>query len=215
MVLKVKQETTMRVLLLLTLIKSAETFVLSPKYSSSAFSRASDMALRSALTRPTRVPEFIRSFRAEKFILCASIDNAVEATEAPRPLIPETFYSFRQSEKDLGEDQSPIVVEMEREEGDRAERSAQRSTRTYIVHGADAVSVQTTDPSETGVGYTVCNSAIALASMLTDSDSKWYEDLNGKNILELGSGPGLTGISIAKAFPQVASAQCCNALAML
>mmetsp|Transcript_35041 Transcript_35041/g.56606 ORF Transcript_35041/g.56606 Transcript_35041/m.56606 type:complete len:80 (-) Transcript_35041:1945-2184(-) len=57
---------------------------------------------------------------------------------------------------------------------------------------SNRVMTQDISRTEGGLGHTVSDSGVALAALLTDSRSEWYQDLNGKHVLELGSGPGVT-----------------------
>lgn len=105
----------------------------------------------------------------------------------------ETYYSIREKGQDPAHVNSQWVVEMQSPEELRFLPSTVPTPRSYFFHGADLVTIQTTDPSETGLGHTVWNSGIALAALMTDTASAWSEDLNGKKVLELGAGPALTG----------------------
>jgi len=75
------------------------------------------------------------------------------------------------------------------------EMGAKRAFVLPDVQNVHSNRVMTQDISRTegGLGHTVSDSGVALAALLTDSRSEWYQDLNGKHVLELGSGPGVTG----------------------
>ena len=110
---------------------------------------------------------------------------------------------------------SPWIVEMgPREEIVRQESDGERETqRVFVLPGPTRACAQissglgqhvyTQDISrdEGGTGHTATNAGLALAALVTDPRSDWYEDLNGRRVLELGCGQGLTGLSIAAAFP--------------
>lgn len=111
---------------------------------------------------------------------------------------------------------SPWIVEMgPREEIVRQESDGEKETqRVFVLPGPTRACAQissglrqhvyTQDISrdEGGTGHTATNAGLALAALVTDPRSDWYEDLNGRRVLELGCGQGLTGLSIAAAFPQ-------------
>jgi len=58
---------------------------------------------------------------------------------------------------------------------------------------SNRVMTQDLSRTEGGLGHTASDSGVALAALLTDSRLEWYQDLNGKHVFELGSGPGVTG----------------------